>query len=155
MIKLKLAIFWIFFVFNTASPAAEPVSTGYIDSIAIEGHDTVLYYAENVRSDHAEVKGSKRYAVKWNNATWLFASQTSAHKFKSDPLRYVPQYNGFCSNALALGEGLIRTDGTVWEFFGENLHLFYAERGRQRWLNGDWKIYKAEADMAWSELSKE
>jgi len=54
--------------------------------------------------------------------------------------------------ALSLGEGLIKTDGTVWEFFGGNLHLFYAERGRQRWLNGDWEAYKVQADKAWAEL---
>jgi len=134
--------------------AGEPVSTGYLDSIAIEGHDTVSYHAAESRHQHKEVKGQKRYTVEWNNATWLFASQASADKFQADPLRYVPQYNGFCSNALSLDEGLIPTDGTVWEFFGENLHLFYAERGRQRWLNGDWKVYKAEADAAWSELSQ-
>ncbi len=74
--------------------------------------------------------------------------------FAADPERYAPLYNGHCSNALSLGEGLVATDGTVWEFFGENLHLFYAERGRQRWLNGDWESYKVTADTAWEELRK-
>ncbi|WP_255855055.1 hypothetical protein [Marinobacterium rhizophilum] len=68
------------------------------------------------------------------------------------PQRYLPAYHGHCANALSLGEGLIATDGRVWEFFGDQLHLFYAERGRQRWLNGDWKAYKADADQAWSNL---
>jgi len=149
-----LALLLLIFL-SVASLAGEPVSTGYLDSIAIEGHDTVLYHTKKIRSEHAEVKGRKRYTVEWNNASWLFASQASADKFEANPERYIPQYNGFCSNALALDEGLIPTDGTVWEFFGGNLHLFYAERGRQRWLNGDWKTYKAEADLAWSELSKE
>ena len=140
---------------STISLASEPVSTGYFDSIAIEGHDTVLYHAEKTRKEHAEVRGEKRFSVEWNNSTWLFASQASADKFKANPKRYVPEYNGFCSNALTLDEGLIPTDGTVWEFFGGNLHLFYAERGRQRWLRGNWRAYKAEADLAWAELSKE
>ena len=142
-------------LFATNSIAANPVSTGYLNSIAIDGHDTVLYHSPVTQSNHTAVKGVKRYMVEWNNAEWLFASQTSADKFSNDPQKYVPQYNGFCSNALALDEGLIRTDGTVWEFFGEKLHLFYAERGRQRWLNGDWKVYKAEADAAWEILRKE
>jgi len=141
----------LFLFFSSASPA-EPVSTGYLDSIAIDGHDPVEYYSSEVRSKHIEVKGFKRFAVDWNNARWLFASQASADKFEADPDSYVPQYNGFCSNALALGEGLIRTDGTVWEFFGDKLHLFYAERGRQRWLDGDWASYKEEADAAWEQL---
>lgn len=145
----RLILVSLFLISSTKSLAADPVSTGYLDSIAIDGHDTVLYHSAEMQSEHSAVKGVKRYRVEWNSATWLFASKASADRFKKDPLKYIPQYNGFCSNALALDEGLIRTDGTVWEFFGENLHLFYAERGRQRWLNGDWRVYKAEADVAW------
>lgn len=151
----KLSVTALLFLFCSASLAGDPVSKGYWNSIAIDGHDTVQYHADAVRSKHAEVKGEKRFSVDWNHATWLFASQASADKFAATPERYVPRYNGHCSNALSLDEGLISTDGTVWEFFGENLHLFYAERGRQRWLNGNWKSYKATADEAWEELRKQ
>lgn len=141
--------------FTATVYAVDPVSTGYWNDTAIEGHDTVAYHAPDTISKHREVKGQKKYRVEWNNANWLFASQASADKFKNNPEKYVPQYNGFCSNALALDEGLISTDGTVWEFFGDKLHLFYAERGRQRWLNGDWRSYQAIADEAWQQLRKE
>lgn len=151
----RLILIGLFLIHSTNSLAADPVSTGYLDSIAIDGHDTVLYHSAEMHSDHTAVEGVKRYRVEWNNAEWLFASQASADKFKNDPLKYIPQYNGFCSNALALDEGLIRTDGRVWELFGGKLHLFYAERGRQRWLNGDWTAYKAKADSAWETLRKE
>ncbi len=57
-----------------------------------------------------------------------------------------------CFNALSLGEGLIKTDGTVWDLFGGKLHLFYTERGRHRWLNGNWKAYKVQADKTWADL---
>lgn len=151
----RLLISILAILISAISMAADPVSTGYFNSVAIDGHDTVLYHGDAERRKHAEVKGDKRFSVKWNNATWLFASQASADKFAAKPERYVPLYNGHCSNALSLDEGLIPTDGTVWEFFGENLHLFYAERGRQRWLNGDWGSYKATADEAWEELRKQ
>ncbi|WP_293264974.1 YHS domain-containing (seleno)protein [Neptunomonas sp.] len=151
MIKYLMALALMFASFG--SIAAEPVSKSYWGSKAIGGHDTVEYHSDDVRTQHKEVIGKKRFVVKWNNAEWLFASQASADKFAADPERYRPLYNGFCSNALSLGEGLISTDGTVWEFFGENLHLFYAERGRQRWLSGDWQAYKKEADHAWLTLN--
>ena len=141
--------------FSATGYAVDPVSTGYWGDTAMDGHDVVAYHSPDVIDAHREVKGRKQYVVEWNNANWLFASKSSAHKFKSDPEKYAPQYNGFCSNALALDEGLIATDGTVWEFFGGQLHLFYAERGRQRWLNGDWKSYKDKADEAWEQLRKQ
>ena len=154
MQKLFLLILAMLASGISLAAGADPVSTGYFNSIAIDGHDTVMYHDTAVRKNHAEKLGDKRFSIEWNGAQWLFASQASADKFAANPERYVPQYNGHCSNALSLDEGLIPTDGTVWEFFGENLHLFYAERGRQRWLNGDWKSYKATADEAWEELRK-
>lgn len=140
--------------FCVASFAAEPVSKSYWGGVAIEGHDTVAYHSAHARAEHAEVIGVERFTVEWGGAKWRFASQASADKFAAEPLRYKPEYNGHCANALSLGEGLVKTDGTVWEFFGEELHLFYAERGRQRWLNGDWKAYKQDANNAWKELTQ-
>jgi YHS domain-containing protein len=152
---MKNIFITLFMLFVSSSIfAAEPVSKGYFVSVAIGGMDTVAYHLPEVQKAHKAVMGDSQFTVKWKEAEWHFASQASADKFAADPERYQPQYNGFCSNALSLGEGLIKTDGTVWEFFGGNLHLFYAERGRERWLNGDWKTYKQQADAAWAELSK-
>ena len=145
----KVITAFLLLLASTGSLASEPVSKSYWGSKAIGGHDTVEYHSTEIRTQHREVAGDKRFAVEWNNATWLFASQASADKFAAQPELYRPEYNGFCSNALSLGEGLIKTDGTVWEFFGDKLHLFYAEQGRQRWLNGDWQTYKQQADTAW------
>lgn len=66
----------------------------------------------------------------------------------------MPRYNGYCANALSTDEGLVNTDGTVWDFFGDTLYLFYAESGRQRWLKGDWQAYSRQADQAWNALVK-
>jgi hypothetical protein len=150
MKNIPLLIFLLFI--SSICFAAVPVSKSYFGGIAIEGHDTVAYHSPEVRESHNELLGKKAFNVEWGGANWRFASQASADKFSANPSQYKPEYNGHCSNALSLGEGLIRTDGTVWEFFGEKLHLFYAERGRQRWLNGNWKNYKQQADKAWQEI---
>ncbi|MCW8883911.1 MAG: hypothetical protein OQK12_01495 [Motiliproteus sp.] len=121
---------------------------------AIGGVDTVAYHTAISRKQHQLTTGKTRFSVKWNDAYWYFASQNSADRFAANPERYRPEYNGHCSNALSHGEGLIPTDGQVWEFFGDKLHLFYAERGRQRWLKGDWQQYKQEADKAWEQLKQ-
>ena len=149
-LRLVTTLFMLFV--SSSLFAAEPVSKSYFGSVAIGGMDTAAYHQTEVQKAHKAVMGDSQFTVEWKGAKWHFASQASADKFAADPERYQPQYNGFCSNALSLGEGLIKTDGTVWEFFGGNLHLFYAERGRQRWLNGDWKAYKVQADQAWLAL---
>lgn len=136
--------------------ANEPVSTSFWNNIAIGKHDSLAYYQPGLTGSTATSIGKKQFVVNWQGADWRFASQASAEKFAEKPRKYAPRYNGHCANALSLGEGLINTDGTVWEFFGDKLHLFYAERGRQRWLKGDWKTYQKEADAAWNKtLAKE
>lgn len=132
--------------------AVEPVSTGWANGVAIGGKDTVSYHAPDAKASHQVVDGERAFTVQYLGVPWRFASKTSADKFAANPAAYVPQYNGHCANGLSLGEGLIATNGSVWEFFGDKLHLFYAERGRQRWLTGDWQAYRLQADSAWKDI---
>ena len=126
------------------------VSTGYFNNSAIGSHDSVAYHSQGQAS-----KGDKRFSFNWKGADWHFATAEQRDLFAENPEKYSPAYNGFCSNALTLDEGLIRTDGTVWHIFGNQLHLFFAERGRIRWVNGDYQDLKKQADLAWkSELAK-
>ena len=136
----------------TAALAGEPISKSRLGGVTLGGHDTVAYHApENIHS-HSATPGSKQYSVEWNDATWRFTSQENADAFRADPERYRPAYGGHCANALSLGEGLIRTDGETWEIFEDRLYVFYAPRGRERWNDGNWKTYKAEADRAWQAI---
>ena len=132
--------------------AAEPVSTSVFGSTAIGGKDTVSYTTDAVKQSHKVTEGDKRFEVMYLGATWRFASQASADRFAANPAAFAPRYNGHCANALSSGEGLVRTDGEVWEFFGDKLYLFYAEGGRQRWLKGDWQVYRKQADAAWQAI---
>jgi YHS domain-containing protein len=139
-------------VLCTLQIGAAPVSKSYWGDKAIGGHDSVAYHQPANQQEHKALKGNKRFLVQYQAANWYFASQESADKFKSDPDKYKPTYNGFCANALSLNEGLVATDGQVWEFFGDELFLFYAQRGRQRWLKGEWQEYRKVADSAWTSI---
>ena len=139
-------------VFTTLAHAAGPVSTGWLNGVAIGGKDTVSYYSADAKASHQVAEGNSTFTVQYLGAPWRFASKASADRFAANPAAYVPQYNGHCSNGLSLGEGLISANGSVWEFFDDKLHLFYAERGRQRWLTGDWQAFRLQADKAWQDI---
>ena len=132
--------------------ANEPVSKSFLTGIAIGGHDTVAYHRPGNSEPHRAIVGSKTWKAEWKGADWLFSSKTDRDLFAANPERYSPAYNGFCANALSLGEGLISTDGSHWQIFGDRLYTFYAARGRQRWLAGDFEEYKLIADKAWKGL---
>lgn len=134
--------------------AAEPVSKSRIWGVAIGGHDSVAYHSLQRAPQESAIGGDKTYTVEYKGAKWRFLSKESSELFAANPDQYSPNYNGHCANALSLGEGLVRTDGTHWEIFEDKLYLFYAARGRDRWTDGNWKTYKVVADAAWLELSK-
>lgn len=130
--------------------AKEPVSTGYFGNTAIGGHDVTAYHQLENGAD--AIKGVKEYVVQWKGAKWRFVSEADSKAFAANPEQYAPAYNGHCANALSLGEGLIKTDGTHWAIFDNQLYLFFAGRGTKRWSNGDYKVYKEEADRAWKAI---
>lgn len=139
-----LIMLFLMSISSNVALAKEPVSTSYINNNAIGKHDVTAYHINKEAS-----KGEKRFGHEWKGALWYFATVEQRDLFAENPEKYSPAYNGFCSNALTLDEGLIRTDGTVWQIFGDQLHLFFAERGRVRWVNGDYETLKKEADDAW------
>ena len=135
-----------------AANAGEPVSKSFLTGVAIGGHDTVAYHKLGDGEPHQAVEGSKTWKVEWKGADWLFTNEADRDLFAANPDRYSPVYNGYCANALSLGEGLIKTDGTHWQIFGDQLFTFYAARGRERWLDGNFTEYRAAADRAWKEI---
>jgi len=135
--------------------AGEPVSKSFFGGVAIDGHDTVAYHKVSEADPHKASRGKESWEAKWKGATWLFTTEADRDLFAADPERYAPAYNGHCANALSLGEGLIKTDGTHWQIFADQLYTFYAARGRERWLDGNFKQYKIAADKAWEEIISE
>lgn len=149
-----LLLMLLLYIVGTLAYAEEPVSRSRLGGVAIGGHDTVSYHALQRQPQASAVLGGKAHEVRYKGAIWRFASAESAERFRADPDAFTPAYNGFCANALSLGEGLIRTDGTHWEIFDDKLYLFFAGRGRTRWIDGDWQQYKTQADAAWASLSR-
>ncbi|MGH1428138.1 MAG: YHS domain-containing (seleno)protein [Arenicella sp.] len=138
------------FVSQLSFAAEEPVSTGRFNNNAIGKHD-VLAYHESKQA----VKGKKTYVHTWKGADWYFASEAHRDLFAATPEKFSPAYNGFCSNALSLGKGLVRTNGKIWHIWNDQLHTFYAEPGKQRWLENDYDQMLADADREWKkELAK-
>lgn len=151
---ILMAICITFFAAVDTAVAAEPVSKSR-RGVMIGGHDSVAYHTLSRKPQAKASAGKKTYVVEYLGAKWHFATQENADLFKANPEKYKPAYNGHCANALSLKKGLLKTNGKVWEIFGDQLFLFYAKKGRKRWLGtDDISAYKAVADAEWERLSK-
>ena len=68
------------------------------EGLAILGYDTVAYF-----TDGRPVKGSPEFEYVWQDARWRFASAEHRALFAGEPDRYAPQFGGFCTGGVGLG----------------------------------------------------
>ncbi len=109
--------------------AFEEVNKSYFGGVALGGYDAVSYFTES-----KAVKGSKAHALDWKSATWLFSSDANRQRFKASPQAFAPQYGGYCSNQMSLGN-LSDIDAEVWRIIDNKLYLFGHDAGRVRWAS--------------------
>lgn len=128
--------------------AFEEINTPTLSDVALRGYDAVAYHTEG-----RAVPGDKMHVAVWKDAEWRFASAANMALFESDPERYAPQYGGYCSNQMSLGN-LSDIDPQVWRIIDGKLYLFGHDAGRIRWqtetsakieaADGYWKTFLAE-----------
>src|SRR6202167_3552034 len=100
--------------------ADESVNTGYFGGVAIMGYDPVAYFTDN-----KAVKGSEQYSYDWLGTPWLFASREHQKMFESDPIKYAPQYGGYCAAEVVAGSVTIDIDPEAFKIIDGKLYLIY------------------------------
>jgi hypothetical protein len=106
--------------------AEEVVNTGYFGDVAIKGYDAVAYFTE-----HKAVKGSEKFTYHWLGANWHFESAENRELFRREPVKYAPQYGGYCADGVSAGTITTNIDPKAWRIIDGKLYLSY-DPGRGR-----------------------
>jgi YHS domain-containing protein len=130
-----------------ANPATQLVNTGYFGSVAILGYDPVAYF-----TDGKATKGSPQISERWLGATWYFASTKHRDVFMSEPIRYAPQYGGFCTGGAAFEEASANIDPEAWRIVGGKLYLFSGKEGLVEEFDPASVELIGKADANWPEI---
>ncbi len=109
---------------------------------AIGGYDPVAYF-----KDGKPVKGEKQFEATWNNAHWYFSSQENLDAFNSDPVKYAPQFGGFCAYGTADGHKA-PTQPETFTIVDGKLYLNYNMDVKQEWMK-DQAAFIHKADSNW------
>ena len=97
------------------------VNTGYFGGVAINGYDPVAYFLDN-----RAVKGSEKYSYDWLGAPWYFASDEHRELFKKNPVKYAPQYGGYCAAEVAgSGSVTVNIDPEAFAIIDGKLYITY------------------------------
>jgi hypothetical protein len=94
--------------------------------LAIKGYDPVAYFTIG-----RPTKGSPEIEYVWDEYRYQFASVKHRELFKSDPVRYAPQFANFCAMALTRGE-LIEANPKNWLISEGKLYIFGEPIGPDR-----------------------
>ncbi|MGI9508368.1 MAG: YHS domain-containing (seleno)protein [Geminicoccaceae bacterium] len=111
----------------TPALAKDPVYTSTFSNVAASGYDTVAYFTES-----KPVEGSGDFTADYDGATWQFASAANRDAFLQDPVRFAPQYGGYCAWAVSQGY-TASTDPEAWKIVDGQLYLNYSKSVQARW----------------------
>jgi hypothetical protein len=116
-----------------------------LDGIAIQGYDTVAYF-----TDGKAVKGSEEFRYEWLGATWHFATAKHRDLFAADPVKYAPQYGGYCSTSMVDGFAY-KASPEAWRIVEGKLYLNSSKVGLLKW-ESDATEEIEKADSQWDVL---
>ena len=126
--------------------AEKPVNTTFL-GVAIKGYDPVAYF-----TDSKPVKGDSAFSFKWNGAEWRFASAAHRDLFAADPVKYAPQYGGYCAWAVSRGY-TAGIDPDAWKIVNGRLYLNYSASVQKQWAE-DIPGNVAKAEENWPKILK-
>lgn len=125
--------------------AGSVVNTGYFGGVAIIGYDPVAYFTEA-----RAVKGSPEFSYAWLGETWHFASAEHRDAFAADPIRYAPQYGGYCALGVAYDGGTsANLNPEAWRIVDGKLYLFFGTAALEEAWDPNPAAVVAEADDKW------
>ncbi len=100
--------------------SAGEINTGYFGNVAIKGYDPVAYFTEQTA-----MKGTEDIAHEWLGAVWNFSNENHKKLFSENPVRYAPQYGGYCADGIAYGDTTTNIDPEAWRIIEGKLYLNY------------------------------
>ena len=114
------------------------------EKVANNGYDVVNYFTANVAA-----QGSKEFATEHNGATYYFASAEHLKMFTENPAAYLPQFDGFCSFAVAKMKQKAPVNPTTFRIDDGKLYLFYNDLWEGKpfntiipWINNEGTLEK-------------
>ena len=90
------------------------------EGLAIKGYDPVAYFKEG-----RAVRGKKEFSLSDHGVNYHFASSADLQLFQANPLKYRPQYGGWCAYAMGHDGSKVEVDPETFKILNGQLFLFY------------------------------
>lgn len=121
--------------------------------VALGGFDPVAYFPEG---GGQPAKGFVQRDFKLNGVTYRFASDANLERFRANPEKYLPAYNGWCAWAMSELNAKVDVEPTSFEIYNGKLYVFYDHddlNTRALWLKNPAAMV-SKADTNWKKQAK-
>lgn len=110
-------------------------------NVVLDGYDVVAYHTMA-----KAVKGSNRFAMKYDGANFYFSSADNLKAFKAEPKKYVPKYKGYCAFAVGAKNAKVPSDPETFKLYNGELLVFF---------NDLWDGQKFNTKVPWNQQEKD
>ena len=134
-------------VVQSPSGKLSPVNAHAIDGndrVMMKGTDVVTYFTQN-----KDVQGNPTIKSTFENVTFYFSTAENKALFDKEPMKYQPQYGGYCANGIVYGIPW-GGDADSWRMIEGKLYIFGGQGSRDAFLL-DVPKNRALADKYWAE----
>ena len=114
------------------------------DRVMMKGTDVVTYFTQN-----KDVQGNPSIKSTFENVTFYFSSAENKALFDKEPMKYQPQYGGYCANGIVYGIPW-GGDADSWRMIEGKLYIFGGQGSRDAFLL-DVPKNRALADKYWAD----
>ena len=96
------------------------------------------------------MQGQPAFQYNWQGARWLFSSAENRNAFKAEPVKFAPQYGGYCAYAVSNNQ-TAKIDPLAWKIVDGKLYLNYDQKIQKRWEKEQAERIK-NADAHWAKM---
>jgi len=125
--NLRILSLLAVFLFSQPILSADPGINTDANDVAIKGFDTVAFFTQN-----KAVKGSHKYTATYLNAIYHFANAVNRELFRGNPIKYAPQFGGYCGLGVAL-QKKFDVDPNAFTIVDKKLYMNVNLAARAKW----------------------
>jgi YHS domain-containing protein len=127
----RLAFFFLAAIGLGACSSVGPYNTkadGADSELMLKGHDPVAYFT---MAKHTP--GSPDIKATFEGTTYRFVNEQHKAMFTKEPIKYIPQFGGYCSNGVVYGMAF-GGDPDTWQIIDGKLYIFGGAGSRKYFL---------------------
>ncbi|MDO6811662.1 YHS domain-containing (seleno)protein [Tenacibaculum soleae] len=120
------------------------------NGVLANGYDVVAYFSNKA------VKGNKKISAKYKGVSFLFSSQKNLQLFQKNPVKYIPQYGGYCAYAIGKTGKKVSINPKTFEIRNHKLYLFYNSWGTNTlklWQQENPEKLRKQANKNWKKIT--